>query len=113
MGAEMAGPLLRRVGDWLPSKWKNHEKVQEITCPILFLSGRSDTIVPPEMMDLLKCAATSSKEAKLVEFAAQDHNDTMEGGAITKRSKNLLVHCNYAILSPGTHCLDRNESSTC
>jgi len=77
--AEMAGPLLRRVGDWLPSKWKNHEKIQQISCPVLFLSGRLDTIVPPEMMDLLKCAATSAKEAKLVEFPTQGHNDTMEG----------------------------------
>jgi len=77
--AEMVGPLFRRVGDWLPSKWKNHEKVQEVTSPILFLSGRSDTIVPPEMMDLLKNAATSAKEAKLVEFPTQGHNDTMDG----------------------------------
>jgi len=74
--AEMAGPLFRRVGNWLPSQWKNHEEIQKITCPILFLSGRSDTIVPPEMMDLLKCAATSSASATMIEFPDKGHNDT-------------------------------------
>ena len=77
--AEMAGPLMRRVGGYLPSQWNNNEKIQEITCPILLLSGRTDTIVPPEMMDLLKCVATSSKECTLVEFPEQGHNDVSQG----------------------------------
>jgi len=75
--AEMAGPLLRRVGEWLPSKWKSNEKITSIQCPILLLSGRCDTIVPPEMMDLLKFNATSSAEVKLVEFPLCGHNDTI------------------------------------
>ena len=72
---EMAGPLMRRFGDWLPSQWKNNERIQEIACPILLLSGRKDTIVPPEMMDLLKCVASASAECKLVEFPEAGHND--------------------------------------
>lgn len=77
--AEMAGPLMRRVGGYLPSQWNNNEVIQEITCPILLLSGRADTIVPPEMMDMLKCVATSSKECTLVEFPEQGHNDVSQG----------------------------------
>jgi fermentation-respiration switch protein FrsA (DUF1100 family) len=87
--AEMVGPLLRRVGDWLPSQWKNHEKIQEVACPVLLLSGRNDTIVPPEMMDLLKCAATSSSNATLAEFP-KGHNDTMDGDGYYDQIKSFV-----------------------
>ena len=88
--AEMAGPLMRRVGGYLPSQWNNNEKIQVITCPILLLSGRSDTIVPPEMMDLLKCVATSSKECTLVEFPEQGHNNVSQGEGYLEKIQTFV-----------------------
>lgn len=37
----------------LSDEWNSHARVESIECPILFISGRKDKMVPPEHMDEL------------------------------------------------------------
>ena len=46
--------LVLRIG------WKSVERIPAITTPILFVSGRSDELIPPAQMDMLQTAAQSS-----------------------------------------------------
>eukprot|EP00656_Telonema_subtile_P055441 TRINITY_DN8580_c0_g2_i1.p1 TRINITY_DN8580_c0_g2~~TRINITY_DN8580_c0_g2_i1.p1 ORF type:complete len:449 (-),score=107.61 TRINITY_DN8580_c0_g2_i1:88-1434(-) len=74
---DMAGPLASKVHvlkGLLPSKWDTRTAIEQVECPILLLSGRKDTLVPPTMMDMLKGAAKGP--ATMVEFPEFGHNDT-------------------------------------
>jgi len=46
--------LVLRIG------WQSVERIPSITTPILFISGRSDELIPPAQMDQLQAAAKSS-----------------------------------------------------
>ncbi|KAF8283547.1 putative Serine peptidase, Clan SC, Family S09X [Trypanosoma cruzi] len=62
-------PLCLRIG------WKNIDLVKRIRVPLLFLSGKSDELVPPSQMQRLYAAASKSNVMrKFVEFAEGAHN---------------------------------------
>lgn len=69
----------------LTISWKSDERVQSITHPMLFISGKLDTLIPPvHMSKLHSLAATSPNASSIVEFVqipSGTHNDTwMKGG---------------------------------
>lgn len=66
----------------LKLKWDSRAEVGDITCPILFVSGSSDSFVPTRFTKELYETATKAlfKDILIVEGA--DHNNTfMIGGA--------------------------------
>lgn len=73
---------------WLPVRWllidrfPNEQRIRDVTCPLLQLHGRRDTIIPLRFGQRLFAAApekSSSRVAKqFVELPNADHNDVME-----------------------------------
>ena len=59
------GPYLSRM---MNNEWPSIERIKEIECPIMFISGRKDTTVPPDHMDELHANAQAAifKEIKRV-----------------------------------------------
>jgi len=69
-------PALRRMSSLVTNKWNSLATIKNVRCPILFLSGQRDELVPPRMMQALHDAATASAGAKLVLFKNGQHNTT-------------------------------------
>merc|ERR1712072_791436 len=62
-------------------QWNSLERVGAITCPLLFVSGLADELVPPGMMQALFDAAKTSTVKHMVRFPYGTHNETWcEGG---------------------------------
>lgn len=68
--------LILRIG------WRSDERIQNVTQPLLFISGLADELVPPSHMMQLKRLATRSKYAQVYTVADGTHNDTMFKGGI-------------------------------
>lgn len=74
-------PFLRIIGKiglsiFQRLRFDSLSKVPRVTCPILFISGRQDTLVPPRHMDTLKEAAVNSKQVEWIGVRDGTHNDT-------------------------------------
>ena len=52
--------------------WDSQERITNISCPVLFLSGNNDSFVPPEMMISLYKTCLS-KDKNFVNFTNQGH----------------------------------------
>jgi len=66
----------------LTMHWKSMNLINSITCPILFLAGDQDEIVPHEQMLKLYGLATNAKSKKLVVISGGTHNDLfLRGGS--------------------------------
>lgn len=73
---------------FIPARWllidrfPNDQRIRDVTCPLLLLHGRRDTIVPIRLGQKLFAAApdkSASGIAKVfVELPQADHNDVME-----------------------------------
>lgn len=57
------------------SKFLSKLKIAQVKVPTLFISGLSDTLVPPRMMKELHQLCSSSHK-KLLEFPTGTHNET-------------------------------------
>jgi len=69
-------PLLTILKDYiLRLEWSTKTRIPLATCPILFLSGLQDEVVPPSMMRQLYSVARSSTK-KIVTFPGGSHNET-------------------------------------
>jgi fermentation-respiration switch protein FrsA (DUF1100 family) len=68
-------PYLRPLVFLCHEKWESDKALKKITCPMLFLSGLQDEIVPAAMMQELFDMCVS-KQKKLMTFANGTHNDT-------------------------------------
>lgn len=87
---------------WLPVRWllvdryPSVERIQKVTCPILVLHGRRDTIVPFEMGERLFAAAPEKSSQgiakRLLPLETADHNDVMftEPEAVRRAIEELL-----------------------
>jgi len=71
-------------------KWKNEEKIRDINVPIMFISGSSDSLVPPSMMDRLYKGAIDSPKKQLTKIPNGDHNDTWMQIGYTKAIDEFL-----------------------
>jgi len=60
---------------YLTSHFKSEKTIKCLTCPVLFISGLADELIPPEHMKTLyeKC---SSKKTTFLEIHDGTHNDT-------------------------------------
>ncbi|KAK4527919.1 hypothetical protein GAYE_SCF46G5852 [Galdieria yellowstonensis] len=75
-------PALRWCKFLNRNKWNSAALVPALTCPILFLSGLRDELVPPKLMQQLYNLATRSAYRQMVTFADGTHNDTwFRGGS--------------------------------
>ena len=70
-------PALSRFKFLLRDKWKSAERIEQVSVPILFLSGEVDSLVPPKMMETLYKKAIRSK-GSFVRVENGDHNDTWQ-----------------------------------
>ena len=94
---------------WLPVRWllvdryPSVERIPQVTCPILILHGRRDTIVPFEMGERLFAAAPEKSSQgiakRLLPLDTADHNDVMytEPEAVRRAIQELLDAINLPI----------------
>ena len=68
-------PYLRPFVFLCHQKWESDKALKKITCPILFLAGLQDEIVPTEMMKELYDMCVSEKK-KIITFPNGTHNET-------------------------------------
>mmetsp|Transcript_22078 Transcript_22078/g.19650 ORF Transcript_22078/g.19650 Transcript_22078/m.19650 type:complete len:108 (+) Transcript_22078:595-918(+) len=59
----------------LPNYWPSIQTVKELKLPIMFISGRKDSLIPPEQMDRLFKEAGSEKK-QMYKVKNGEHNDT-------------------------------------
>ena len=64
----------------LSSEWPTIDRIKELTLPILFISGRADELIPPEMMDDLYKAATKAQDKTFFPVAEGTHMKTWISG---------------------------------
>ncbi|XP_067936432.1 protein ABHD13-like [Watersipora subatra] len=68
--------LIKMVPEWCyKNRYKSLDKIRRVRQPTLFLSGRSDTLIPPTHMDSLYLASGSTKK-EMSSFPDGDHNST-------------------------------------
>lgn len=82
--AEMTQALWQPLGyikHFFEGQWGSVDRVGAITCPLLFVSGLADELVPPPMMQELFDGAKKSQVKHMVRFPYGTHNETWcEGG---------------------------------
>jgi len=62
-------------------QWNSISRIDKITCPLLFVSGLADELVPCTMMEELFENAKNSTVKHMVRFPYGTHNETWcEGG---------------------------------
>jgi len=73
-------------------KWDSDAKISSLTQPILFISGDSDQLVPPQHMKTLHELATKSLGKEFYSVLSGTHNDTWErdGSEYYKRLKAFI-----------------------
>lgn len=54
--------------------WNNLEAMKHIQCPVLFIHGINDTLIPPRHSELLHQACANTSGKKLVLLRNEDHN---------------------------------------
>eukprot|EP01114_Cavostelium_apophysatum_P016302 TRINITY_DN4600_c0_g1_i1.p1 TRINITY_DN4600_c0_g1~~TRINITY_DN4600_c0_g1_i1.p1 ORF type:complete len:290 (+),score=47.95 TRINITY_DN4600_c0_g1_i1:92-961(+) len=69
-------PVLRHFTVLSTNKWHSEESIEDISVPILFLSGKKDELVPTSQMERLYAKAVKSPLRKIEEFPAGYHMDT-------------------------------------
>lgn len=67
-------PLIKRLV--LRINWDSYIKIPELTCPIMFISGDSDELVPPSHMKQLFELATKSTHRDFFSVSGGMHNDS-------------------------------------
>ncbi|GAM22926.1 hypothetical protein SAMD00019534_061010, partial [Acytostelium subglobosum LB1] len=75
----------------IKNKWMSKNSIRSITTPILFLSGREDTVVPPQHMDKLEELAINSSQKEIIRFEKYGHNDTENNAGYSKHIKEFLI----------------------
>lgn len=70
----IAWPLL--VHPILKSEWRSKKKIGSIACPLLFISGMKDSLVPPEHMKQLFRMSTKTPFTRFLAVPNGMHNDT-------------------------------------
>ncbi|UJR26529.1 hypothetical protein I4U23_007852 [Adineta vaga] len=58
--------------------WDNLEAMKQITCPVLFIHGQNDTLIPPNHSQILHDACSNIEGRKLVLLRNEDHNSMTE-----------------------------------
>lgn len=62
----------------LHMKWDSAEKIQKLKCPVMFISGDSDELVPPQHMKELFEHATQASFRDFYSVFGGSHNNTWE-----------------------------------
>lgn len=97
-------PVLRYL-KWmvLDNYWPSETRISAIRCPILFISGEQDEMIPPEHMKRLRSLATSAQFTTFVGFTqfsvpGGDHNGTWQRnvGLYLKSIQDFLEVCTRA-----------------
>ncbi|PVU98776.1 hypothetical protein BB559_001295 [Furculomyces boomerangus] len=72
-------PYVWFIRYFIKDSWASKNKIGSISVPMLFLSGRKDSLVPPKhMLELVTIARNNGGESKVTfkEFENGNHNDT-------------------------------------
>lgn len=86
-----------RILNFLPSmcyknKFASKNKMKRIQCPILFISGLSDTLVPPRMMSELYTNCNSIGK-QIIQFPNGTHNETWTLQGYYQALVKFLCNC--------------------
>eukprot|EP01083_Nonionella_stella_P286330 974611_1 len=75
--------LVSRLSDSITRiPWDSLSRITNVTCPILFISGQLDKVVPPYQMDLLYKSSNKTIFKRIVRIKNGSHKKTWdEGGA--------------------------------
>ncbi len=81
--SDMAMEKFPVVGSLVPQRFDNLGKIKDVTCPLLLLHGKFDTMVPSDhsVKLLKKC---KSKKKKLFIIDGRDHNNLLDSNVISK-----------------------------
>lgn len=83
---------LRVLNFLVRSPWNTHAIIQNVSEPILFISGSRDEMVPPAHMKQLYDASSSNSRSLFIEFPDGMHMDTwMRGGDRYWRTIQLFL----------------------
>ena len=69
LAGRLVTPLIRNV-------WPSIDRIPEVRCPVLFISGQADSLIPPTHMAALQAAARKAPFTEFKPVAGADHNDT-------------------------------------
>jgi len=83
-------PLLKPFTFLSINKWNSGQAIGNVVCPILFLSGQKDELVPPRMMRELHERATKSPLKSFVPLPAGRHTDTWLAKAYYEATEKFL-----------------------
>ena len=86
--------------------WDNLEAIKNIKCPILFIHGQADTLIPPSHSQALHDACEHITEKKLVILPNEDHNSMSETTLIKfikKFMNNLYQRIDLNLPLPEVH----------
>lgn len=83
---------LRILNFLVRSPWNTRDIIQNVSEPILFISGSRDEMVPPAHMKRLHAASSSNSRSHFIEFPDGMHMDTwMRGGDRYWRTIQLFL----------------------
>jgi len=80
---------------FLTSRWKSKVSIKTLACPILFISGLSDELIPPIQMQELYDSAIESRDRQFCPIIDGEHNTTYHKGVqayISACAKFVLKH---------------------
>jgi len=80
---------------FLTSRWKSKSSIKNLTCPILFISGSQDELIPPTQMQELHDSAIESRDRLFCPIIDGEHNTTYHKGApdyISACAKFVIKH---------------------
>ncbi|CAF2530152.1 unnamed protein product [Rotaria sp. Silwood2] len=74
------------------SFWDNYEAIQSITCPILFIHGQRDTLIPSQHSQILFDSLNLIDKQKLVLLPNDDHNSISDSTILMHVESFLNQH---------------------
>lgn len=79
----------------LRNYWPSLQRIQKVTCPILFVSGEIDELVPPAQMQALKSNAVQARFIDWFFVSGGDHNFTWmrAGETYVIRMNQFIKRC--------------------
>jgi fermentation-respiration switch protein FrsA (DUF1100 family) len=86
----------------LSNFWPSNERIVNNTLPMLFISGRKDTMIPPSQMDKLFELAVKSKHKSMYKVEDGEHNDTwfLGGFNMLKEINDFMKLCDRMLQKP-------------
>eukprot|EP01112_Ceratiomyxa_fruticulosa_P010353 TRINITY_DN2738_c0_g1_i3.p1 TRINITY_DN2738_c0_g1~~TRINITY_DN2738_c0_g1_i3.p1 ORF type:complete len:286 (-),score=48.83 TRINITY_DN2738_c0_g1_i3:79-936(-) len=88
---DVAMPIFKYLKFLCTNNWHSRKSIESISCPILFISGAKDQLVPPSQMQALYDAAQNSAKKEIVIFPLASHMDCFQQDGYYPTLEKFLV----------------------